>query len=85
MAGSAVSAAEARKHATNDAKCNRLFWVCIPLAMETSGCWGVEAIKCPDRLAARIATRTARPKSSAVSVGLQFIDVFCLNLISCIN
>ena len=31
--GSAASAAEARKHATNDAKCNRLGWVCIPLAV----------------------------------------------------
>ena len=67
MAGSAASAAESRKHATNDAKCNRLCWVCIPLAMETYGCWGNEAIKCLDRLAARIATRTTRPKSSAVS------------------
>ena len=65
-AGSAASAAEARKHATNDAKCNRLGWVCIPLAVETYGCWGDEAIKCLDRLAARIATRTARPKSSAL-------------------
>ena len=66
-AGSAASAAEPRKHATNDAKCNRLCWVCIPLAVETYRCWGDEAIKCLDRLAARIATRTARPKSSAVS------------------
>ena len=65
-AGSAASAAEARKHATNDAKCNRLGWVCIPLAVETYSCWGDEAIKCLDRLAARIATRTARPKSSAL-------------------
>ena len=66
-AGSAASAAEARKHATNDVKCNRLGWVCIPLAVETYGCWGDEAIKCLDRLAARIATRTARSKSSAAS------------------
>ena len=34
---------------------------------ETYGCWGDEAIKCLDRLAARIAIRTARSKSSAVS------------------
>ena len=65
-AGSAASAAEARKHATNDAKCNRLGWVCIPSAVETYSFWGDEAIKCLDRLAARIATRTARPKSSAL-------------------
>ena len=68
MAGSAVSVAEACKHATNDAKCNRLGWDCIPFAVETYGCWGDEAIKCLDRLATRIATRTARSKSSAVSV-----------------
>ena len=61
------SASAARKHATNDAKCNSLGWVCIPLTVETYGCWGDEAIKCLDRLAARIATRAARPKSSAVS------------------
>ena len=41
-AGSAASAAEARKNVTNDAKCNRLGWVCIPLAVETYGCWGDE-------------------------------------------
>ena len=66
-AGSTASAAEARKHASNDAKRNRLGWVCIPLAVETYGCFGDEAIKCLDRLAARIATRTARSKSLAVS------------------
>ena len=40
----------------------------FPLVMETYGCWGDEAIKCLDRLAARIATHTDRPKSSAVLV-----------------
>ena len=35
MAGSAASAAELRKHTTNDEKCNRLGWVCIPLSVET--------------------------------------------------
>ena len=39
MAESAASAAEAHKHATNDAKCNHLGWVCIPLAVETYSCW----------------------------------------------
>ena len=37
-AGSAAWAAEARKHATNDVKCNFLGRVCIPLAVETYGC-----------------------------------------------
>ena len=39
MAGSAASAAELRKHAANDDKYNCLGWVCIPLAVETYGCW----------------------------------------------
>ncbi|KAL5503619.1 hypothetical protein EMCRGX_G010594 [Ephydatia muelleri] len=64
MAGSAASA---RKHVANDEKCSRLGWVCIPLSVETYGCWGEEAGRCLDRLATRIATRTGCPKSSAVS------------------
>ncbi|KAL5489251.1 hypothetical protein EMCRGX_G018321 [Ephydatia muelleri] len=67
MAGSAASAAEVRKHVANDEKCSRLGWVCIPLSVETYGCWGEEAGRCLDRLATRIATRTGCPKSSAVS------------------
>ena len=32
------------KHNANDPKCTELGWVCIPaLAVETYGCWGVEA------------------------------------------
>eukprot|EP00731_Ephydatia_muelleri_P014506 Em0008g226a len=67
MAGFAASAAEVRKHVANDEKCSRLGWVCIPLSVETYGCWGEEAGRCLDRLATRIATRTGCPKSSAVS------------------
>eukprot|EP00731_Ephydatia_muelleri_P020141 Em0012g966a len=67
MAGFAASAAEIRKHVANDEKCSRLGWVCIPLSVETYGCWGEEAGRCLDRLATRIATRTGCPKSSAVS------------------
>ncbi|KAL5499779.1 hypothetical protein EMCRGX_G011239 [Ephydatia muelleri] len=69
MAGFAASAAEVRKHVANDEKCSRLGWVCIPLSVETYGCWGEEAGRCLDRLATRIATRTGCPKSSAVSEG----------------
>ena len=39
IAGSAASAAELRKHAANDDKYNCMGWVCIPLAVETYGCW----------------------------------------------
>ncbi|KAL5470900.1 hypothetical protein EMCRGX_G028954 [Ephydatia muelleri] len=40
---------------------------CCAFSVETHGCWGDDTIKCLDRLAARIAIRTARPKSSVVS------------------
>ncbi|KAL5499898.1 hypothetical protein EMCRGX_G011366 [Ephydatia muelleri] len=41
--GAAGRVAEARKHTTNDAKCQDLGWLCIPLAVETYGNWGKEA------------------------------------------
>ena len=40
--GSAAGKAEARKHNANDHRCRELGWVCIPLAVETYGCWGEE-------------------------------------------
>ena len=36
-------AAESRKHAANDAKCQELGWSCIPLAIETYDNWRKEA------------------------------------------
>eukprot|EP00731_Ephydatia_muelleri_P033819 Em0039g5a len=41
--GAAAFAAESRKHAANDAKCQELGWSCIPLAIETYGNWKKEA------------------------------------------
>ena len=41
--GAAGRVAEARKHTTNDAKCQDLGWLCIPLAVEMYGNWGKEA------------------------------------------
>eukprot|EP00731_Ephydatia_muelleri_P034999 Em0091g2a len=38
--GSAARMAEMCKHTSNDPKCRALGWVCIPLAVETYGCWG---------------------------------------------
>ena len=38
---SAAQAAECMKHQTNDTKCFDLGWSCVPLAVETYGCWGV--------------------------------------------
>ena len=36
--GSAAQVAENRKHASNNAKCSELGWVCMPLAVEVNGC-----------------------------------------------
>ena len=41
-AGSSARVPEQRKHASNDIKCSELAWSCIPLAVETYGCWGAE-------------------------------------------
>ena len=40
--GVAALAAETRKHAANDARCQALGWSCIPLAVEIFGNWGRE-------------------------------------------
>ena len=62
-AGSAALAAQIRKHRVNDKRCRELGWVCIPLVVETYGCWGTEAIQALSRLATRVSTRQGRPKS----------------------
>ena len=41
--GAAALAAETRKHAANDVRCQALGWSCIPLAVETFGNWEKEA------------------------------------------
>ena len=53
--GSSALVAEARKHNANDFKCAELGWVCIPLAVESYGCWGTEAQQSFSRLEARLA------------------------------
>ena len=47
MAGSAALAAEQRKHNANDVKCSELGCKCVPLAVESYGCWGTEAKAAP--------------------------------------
>ena len=63
--GSAALAAEVCKHNANDAKCSGLGWTCIPIAVETYGCWGAEAMQTLSRLASRLATRGNCSKSHA--------------------
>ena len=62
-AGSAALATQVRKHRVNDERCRELGWVCIPLVVETYGCWGSEAIQALSRLATRLSTRQGCPKS----------------------
>eukprot|EP00731_Ephydatia_muelleri_P013640 Em0007g950a len=59
-AGSAALAAQIRKHRVNDERCRDLGWACIPLVVETYGCWGIQALS---RLVTRLSTRQGRPKS----------------------
>ena len=64
-AGSAALAAEQRKHNANDVKCSQLGWKCVPLAVESYGCWGTEARQHLARLASRLANRYNILKSQA--------------------
>ncbi|KAL5517010.1 hypothetical protein EMCRGX_G002474 [Ephydatia muelleri] len=63
-AGSAAQATETRKHMANDAKCNELGWLCVPLVAETNGAWGKEAMEAFSQLASRLAAHTCRLKSA---------------------
>ena len=67
---SAARKAEACKHNANDHKCREPGWVCIPLAVETYGCWGEEAQSSVSRLAARLALQLqcSKPKAIITSI-----------------
>ena len=66
-AESAASVAECRKHVLNDPKCSVLGWKCTPLAVETYGCWGVEARETLSRLATHLAIPMRYTKSQATA------------------
>ena len=66
-AGSSARVSEQRKHASNNVKWSELGWSCIPLAVETYGCWGAEARLHLSHLASRLAARLNRCKSHATS------------------
>ena len=65
-AGSAAKVAECRKHDVNDPKCSELGWKCIPLALETYGCWGAEARETLSRLATRLAIPMRSQATAAI-------------------
>ena len=60
--GAAALAAETRKHAANDARCQ----LCIPQAVKTFGNWGREAQGVFSRLATLLALHQGRSKSTVV-------------------
>ncbi|KAL5505389.1 hypothetical protein EMCRGX_G006811 [Ephydatia muelleri] len=65
--GAAAYAAECRKHAANDTRCQELGWMCIPLAVETYGNWGKEAQSVFSRLASLLSISQAIPKPKMLS------------------
>eukprot|EP00731_Ephydatia_muelleri_P000193 Em0001g193a len=73
--GSSALFAEVRKHNANDSKCAELGWVCIPLAVESYGCWGTEAQQSFSRLAARLAIQMGCSKSQATTIVYQRLSL----------
>ena len=73
--GSSAQVAEVRKHAANDEKCKELGWVCIPLAVEAYGCWGMEAQETFKRLAARLAIQMGCGRSQATTTVYQRLSL----------
>ena len=66
MASSAALLAENRKHNNSDKKCDELGWACIPLVVETYGCWGTEAVAALSKLAGRLSVRKNELKSKTI-------------------
>ena len=56
-----------RKHDAKDAMCTEFGWGCIPMPVETYGCWDVEAQGSISRLAARLALQLQCSKSKAIT------------------
>ena len=86
-AGLAALAAENRKHNSNDRKCEELGWVCIPLVVETYGCWGAAAVAAFSKLAGCLSTRLNQPKSRTIfgiysRLGLALVRANCRAILS---
>ena len=62
-----AKAAEQRNHSENDPKCVELGWRCIPLAVESYGLWGPEALRAFSQVASRLAIRDNIPKSKVIA------------------
>ena len=86
-AGSAAQLAENRKHNNSDKKCDELGWACIPLVVETYGCWGAEAVATLSKLAGRLSVRNNEPKSKTIfslysRLGLTLVRANCRAILS---
>ena len=75
-----ASCSNLQRGTTNDPKCRELGWVCIPLAVESYGCWGEEAHSSFSRLAARLALQLQCSKSKATTTIYQRLN---LTLVRC--
>ena len=87
MAGLAVLVAENRKHNSNDRKCEELGWVCIPLVVETYGCWSAAAVAAFSKLAGHLSTQLNQPKSRNIfgiysCLGLAIVRANCRAILS---
>ena len=87
LAGSAALVASKSKHTIDYRKCEELGWVCIPLVVETYGCWGAAAVVAISRLAGRLSTRLNKPKSKTIfglssRLGLALIRASCRAILS---
>ena len=86
-AGSAAQLAENRKHNNSDKKCDELGWACIPLVVETYGCWGAEAVAALSKLAGRLSVRNNEQKSKTIfslysRLGLTLVRANCRAILS---
>ena len=61
--GAAARITEQRKHCSNDAKCDELAWVCVPLVVESYGAWGKKDLESISQLASCLATCSSKAKS----------------------
>ena len=68
-------------------KCDELGWACIPLVVETYGCWGAEAVAALSKLAGRLSIRNNELKSKTIfslysRLGLTLVRANCRAILS---
>jgi hypothetical protein len=74
-AGPVAAAAERRKRAQNTADCQTLGILFLPLAVETFGGWGADALHFFPTVAGRIADRISQPRNSCSASLFQELPV----------